>query len=315
MDRDGRPGGQRVLPGVRHVSRPGRHDLRAATCSNGAPSARNLLVTVFGDVLLPHGIRDGGVRARRWPISSESFGVNERLVRTSLTRLVNDGLLAVTERSGRRSFYGVAPDVAGAVPRRPTAHLPGRSARLGRVVDDRRDRRHRVHGGPSGPAATGARLGRSRGRRPERDGVTGGRSPTRLPRSSTGSVASRTCSSVDRGGRGREHDRRRGAGPALCALDEIGAEYGIFVDGFEPFDRSPPDARTGIGVQAPHVARGELSADRARRPATPGRTAARRLDRDRARAIAARSMGRWQRRRSRSGRDGRASPRLRGRRP
>ena len=82
-------------------------DLRSATCSNGAPSARNLLVTVFGDVLLPHGIETSASVATLGRLL-ESFGVNERLVRTSLSRLVNDGLLEA-RNDGRRSFYRVAP--------------------------------------------------------------------------------------------------------------------------------------------------------------------------------------------------------------
>jgi phenylacetic acid degradation operon negative regulatory protein len=81
--------------------------LRAATCSNGAPSARNLLVTVFGDALLPHGDTTA-VSVRSLAALLEPFGVNDRLVRTSLTRLVNDGLLAVRSE-GRRSRYRVAP--------------------------------------------------------------------------------------------------------------------------------------------------------------------------------------------------------------
>ena len=82
--------------------------LRAATISNGAPSARNLLVTVFGDALLPHGA-DTAVSVGSLARLLEPFGVSERLVRTSLTRLMNDGLL--TSRSvGRRSFYSVAPE-------------------------------------------------------------------------------------------------------------------------------------------------------------------------------------------------------------
>ncbi len=81
--------------------------LRDATSSNGAPSARNLLVTVFGDALLPHGV-DTVVSVSSLAALLEPFGVSERLVRTSLTRLVNDGLLA-TRAVGRRSFYGVAP--------------------------------------------------------------------------------------------------------------------------------------------------------------------------------------------------------------
>ncbi len=81
--------------------------LRSATSSNGAPSARNLLVTVFGDALLPHGA-DTAVSVSSLATLLGPFGVSERLVRTSLTRLVNDGMLT-TRAVGRRSFYGVAP--------------------------------------------------------------------------------------------------------------------------------------------------------------------------------------------------------------
>ncbi len=86
-------------------------DLRVATCSNGAPSARNLLVTVFGDTLLPLGA-DTAVSVQTLAALLASFGVSERLVRTSLTRLVNDDVLAV-ETTGRRSSYRVAPGALG----------------------------------------------------------------------------------------------------------------------------------------------------------------------------------------------------------
>lgn len=82
-------------------------DLDAASCSDGAPSARNLLVTVFGDVLAPIG-PETEVSVQRLAAALADFGVNERLVRTSLTRLVNDGLLVV-RASGRRSSYRIAP--------------------------------------------------------------------------------------------------------------------------------------------------------------------------------------------------------------
>lgn len=81
-------------------------DLDAAMCSAGAPSARNLLVTVFGDVVAPLG-PEAEVTVQELAAVLAEFGVNERLVRTSLSRLVHDGLLAVRS-SGRRSFYRVA---------------------------------------------------------------------------------------------------------------------------------------------------------------------------------------------------------------
>lgn len=67
-------------------------------------SARVLLVTIFGDVVRPRG----------QPVSVQSlarlvapFGVNERLVRTSLLRLSRDGMVS-NERRGRQSFYSVS---------------------------------------------------------------------------------------------------------------------------------------------------------------------------------------------------------------
>lgn len=82
-------------------------DLRAARTSDGAPSARNLIVTVFGDALLPHGARTE-ISVRSLTELLAGFGVSERLVRTSLTRLVNDDLLTA-RAEGRRSFYRVEP--------------------------------------------------------------------------------------------------------------------------------------------------------------------------------------------------------------
>jgi phenylacetic acid degradation operon negative regulatory protein len=80
--------------------------LRAVDIASGAPSARNLLVTLFGDALLPHG-HDVHLSVGSLTRLLAPFGVSERLVRTSLTRLVNEGLLAARP-VGRRSFYGVA---------------------------------------------------------------------------------------------------------------------------------------------------------------------------------------------------------------
>ncbi len=68
-------------------------------------SARTLLVTVFGDSIVAH-------QTEVWIGSLvrlvEPFGINEKLARTSLNRLVGEGLLAA-RREGRRSFYSVTP--------------------------------------------------------------------------------------------------------------------------------------------------------------------------------------------------------------
>lgn len=86
---------------------PAVRDLDAAVCSAGAPSARNLLVTVFGDVVAPIGL-DTEVSVQALAAVLGGFGVNERLVRTSLSRLVGDELLTVRS-AGRRSAYRIAP--------------------------------------------------------------------------------------------------------------------------------------------------------------------------------------------------------------
>lgn len=68
-------------------------------------SARTILVTIFGDSVAPHGeaVWTGSLVRLVAPLR-----INERLVRTSLNRLVREGLLE-TSRDGRRSFYSATP--------------------------------------------------------------------------------------------------------------------------------------------------------------------------------------------------------------
>ena len=73
--------------------------------SRPGTSARAVLVTIFGDSIEPHG---GEVATGSLVRLVAPFAINERLVRTSLTRLVGEGLLT-TSRHGRRSFYAVTP--------------------------------------------------------------------------------------------------------------------------------------------------------------------------------------------------------------
>ena len=81
--------------------------LDAAVCSDGAPSARNLIVTVFGDLVLPNEDAIGKMSVQTLARLLAPFGVNDRLVRTSLSRVVGDGLLEARSQ-GRRSSYSVA---------------------------------------------------------------------------------------------------------------------------------------------------------------------------------------------------------------
>ncbi|MGH8111493.1 MAG: phenylacetic acid degradation operon negative regulatory protein PaaX [Rhodanobacteraceae bacterium] len=69
------------------------------------PRARSLIVTIFGDSVTPYGdgLWLGDLIALLRP-----FGVNERLVRTSVYRLVQAGWL-VARREGRRSYYAPGP--------------------------------------------------------------------------------------------------------------------------------------------------------------------------------------------------------------
>lgn len=69
------------------------------------PRARSLIVTIFGDSVTPYrdGLWLGDLIALLRPL-----GVNERLVRTSVYRLVQAGWL-VARREGRRSYYALGP--------------------------------------------------------------------------------------------------------------------------------------------------------------------------------------------------------------
>lgn len=73
------------------------------TLEEDAPKSKSLIVTVFGDTLMP-------VSDRIWLGElielMAPFGINERLVRTSCFRLVDEGWLGA-RREGRRSEYAL----------------------------------------------------------------------------------------------------------------------------------------------------------------------------------------------------------------
>ncbi len=70
------------------------------------PRSKSLVMTIFGDAIAPHG-------GRIWLGSLiellAPFGVNDRLLRTSVFRLAQEGWLSA-ERDGRRSAYAIARD-------------------------------------------------------------------------------------------------------------------------------------------------------------------------------------------------------------
>lgn len=69
------------------------------------PRSKSLVMTVIGDAIAPHGGQAwlGSLIALLAP-----FGVTDRLLRTSVFRLAQEGWL-VARRDGRRSLYAIAP--------------------------------------------------------------------------------------------------------------------------------------------------------------------------------------------------------------
>lgn len=68
--------------------------------------AGSLITTVFGDAVAPRG---GTIWLGSLISSVSGFGISERLVRTSVFRLVQDGWLQ-SDQIGRRSYYGLSDD-------------------------------------------------------------------------------------------------------------------------------------------------------------------------------------------------------------
>lgn len=73
--------------------------------ASAPPRASSLVVTVWGDAIAPHG---GAVMLSGLIALLAPFGLNERLVRTSVFRLVREGWLVATP-VGRRSLYRLTP--------------------------------------------------------------------------------------------------------------------------------------------------------------------------------------------------------------
>jgi phenylacetic acid degradation operon negative regulatory protein len=70
------------------------------------PRSKSLVMTLFGDSIAPHG---GAVWLGSLIELLAPFGVNDRLLRTSVFRLAQEGWL-VARRDGRRSAYAILPE-------------------------------------------------------------------------------------------------------------------------------------------------------------------------------------------------------------
>jgi phenylacetic acid degradation operon negative regulatory protein len=83
------------------VPRPAIRKWIQRTLANDPPRAKSLVVTIFGDAIQPHG---GSIRLKALIDLLAPFGINHRLVRTSVFRLVRDHWLQPS-RHGRESSY------------------------------------------------------------------------------------------------------------------------------------------------------------------------------------------------------------------
>ncbi|MVW61360.1 phenylacetic acid degradation operon negative regulatory protein PaaX [Massilia sp. NEAU-DD11] len=90
------------------MTQPSSHEWINHFLETDPPRSKSLVMTIFGDAIAPHG-------GRLWLGSLielvAPLGVTDRLVRTSVFRLVQEGWL-VANREGRRSSYALQPDAA-----------------------------------------------------------------------------------------------------------------------------------------------------------------------------------------------------------
>lgn len=82
------------------------NDWIAGCLSGDPPRSKSLVVTIFGDAIVPHG---GMVWLGSLIELLAPFGVNDRLLRTTVFRLAQEGWLGA-QRDGRRSSYAITPD-------------------------------------------------------------------------------------------------------------------------------------------------------------------------------------------------------------
>ena len=70
------------------------------------PRSKSLVMSIFGDAIVPHG---GAIWLGSLIDLLAPFGVNDRLLRTSVFRLAQEGWLGA-QRDGRRSAYAITPE-------------------------------------------------------------------------------------------------------------------------------------------------------------------------------------------------------------
>ncbi|WP_300751221.1 phenylacetic acid degradation operon negative regulatory protein PaaX [Janthinobacterium sp.] len=76
--------------------------------ANDPPRSKSLVMTIFGDAIVPRG---GTLWLGSLIELLAPFGVNDRLLRTSVFRLAQEGWLS-SQRDGRRSAYTIRPEAS-----------------------------------------------------------------------------------------------------------------------------------------------------------------------------------------------------------
>lgn len=84
------------------------HDWPQRYMAHNTPRSKSVVMTLFGDVILPHG---GALWLGSLIRLLAPFGISDRLVRTSVYRLAEEGWLSA-QREGRRSLYTLRPSAA-----------------------------------------------------------------------------------------------------------------------------------------------------------------------------------------------------------
>lgn len=82
------------------------HDWITQFLAKEPPRSKSLVMTLFGDAIAPHG---GAIWLGSLIELAAPFGINDRLLRTSVYRLAQEGWLTAT-RDGRRSAYAILPE-------------------------------------------------------------------------------------------------------------------------------------------------------------------------------------------------------------
>lgn len=182
----------------------------------GPPRIASLIVTIWGDAVVPRG---GSLWLGSLQALLDGFGCTPGQVRTAMSRLAEEGWLA-RNRIGRHSFYRLGP--------RGIAGFAAVAPRVYRIAQPPWDGRFRLVVAPD-PALREALAARHFGQ-PAPGlllGIDG--APEALPAAATLLLATP-----------RSLEEARSLAAAAWPLEAIGAAHRRFVDGFAPLADAPP---------------------------------------------------------------------------